>query len=783
MSKFDQVRTYKNMKLDSIDEPVKKSKFAGLRTRSNFQKEYTAGNRIASTHKALASGVIGGLVDGVANLGWNLPAMGANYLLEKDYPFTGSSAIAKKITGKDKNFIPLIPSATDAIDNAYDNITVGYTETPPNQKHINNAARFTGDMLSGGLVKNLGQFAKKEGLKKLGATFGSTKAPVLAGSGAAGGAISYLEDQGASTPESLAAAVAISSFINNGKNIYNTGKNFKFKIPKSKKNEIEISKQLKEQIGEKDLTKVLKNLDNPLPLGVKGNTAELSNNLSLAALHRAKSPNIPELATKTASNDEILRKEILKLSNQTGNSSEKIGNIIRKGLDKNLTTAKNKRAAITEPLYKAVEEIKDGVSTSHIDGFLYTKKQYAKGDQKKALDYIENLVASNKTNKKLLKQIEDQYSKLSPKALDQLKSAVKAELLPIELNNAIADINGRISVAKRAGNNSLAKLYTDAKKNIELDLDVIPERAIANNKYHELSKPVSEIKDQKLLGKIVEKDIHDKGFIMSSEKIPEKILSGTLDDTKALMKQAKGNTRVIESIRASITNEILSKTELASMTSSNAHKISYDKYKKFYKNNKEKLSLVFDKNQMQVLDDVRTILARRQFVESAGRAIGSNTQSELTLLETLSNRKSFLRNNSFRKIPVLKYVMPILNSIQDAKKNQTDTILEKALISPAFAKNLLTPVKEISSKEQMQFLLQPLLSTSDYVMKESERYKENMRDKKKLPPISERPAAKFLNKLGDHPLTEEFNKLFPLPWKNTRLERKWSDNDLKDKSR
>ncbi len=175
------------------------------------KKEYTAGNRIASTHKSLASGVIGGAAD-FASLAYNLPAMGANYLAKKGLPI----GKAQEYQGEnpDAEQLPLIPSAVEAIDNTYDKITNGYTETPPDQKHINKAGHVVGEMISGGLAKTGGKYIGSKALETFGTLSGSAQPLHIAGAGVAGGVMSESQDSGDGTLNTIGKGVAAQTAVN-----------------------------------------------------------------------------------------------------------------------------------------------------------------------------------------------------------------------------------------------------------------------------------------------------------------------------------------------------------------------------------------------------------------------------------------------------------------------------------------------------------------------------------------------------------------------------------------
>ena len=154
------------------------------------RQEPTIGNRVASGGKAIVAGAAGAIPD-TASLAYNLPVMGINKLRDIAYP------------DRKKDF-PLIPSATEAIDRGIDSATSGYTNTPEDQKHINEALKFgTGFLASGGAGGSTNKFVSTIG--KIG---GSTKPSQITGAAAAGGTMSYLHDQGASTGETLGGGIA-----------------------------------------------------------------------------------------------------------------------------------------------------------------------------------------------------------------------------------------------------------------------------------------------------------------------------------------------------------------------------------------------------------------------------------------------------------------------------------------------------------------------------------------------------------------------------------------------
>lgn len=165
--------------------------------------EPSIGQRIASGAKAVAAGV-GGAIPDTLSLAYNLPAMAQNaQVASGNYqanPYAFDFAPAEEMTAP----VPLIPSATEAIDQGIDTATGGYTTTPEDQKYINEGLKTGASFLTGGGLAKTAQ----GGVAKLGNMIGNTSPLQAAGAAAMGGTTSYLADQGASTGEALGGGVA-----------------------------------------------------------------------------------------------------------------------------------------------------------------------------------------------------------------------------------------------------------------------------------------------------------------------------------------------------------------------------------------------------------------------------------------------------------------------------------------------------------------------------------------------------------------------------------------------
>ena len=170
--------------------------------------------------------------------------------------------------------------------------------------------------------------------------------------------------------------------------------------------------------------------------------------------------------------------------------------------------------------------------------------------------------------------------------------------IPIELNNALKDISGKIGAAQRAGNNEVVRILQTAKENILNDMAHLPEEALARSTYSKLSKPVSAIEKEPLLSQLIKKDKYNAEYLLSPEKIPDKILAGSLTNTKNLMAEVGGNGKISDVIRGSIIDKLLNSSKTGGVNAKGMDNLSYFKFNQFLTKNKDKLDIIFNKEQV-----------------------------------------------------------------------------------------------------------------------------------------------------------------------------------------
>ena len=152
--------------------------------------ETSLGNFAATTSKGLVSGSVGGVAD-TLTMPYNLLATAHNTQRQAIDPEIRRIGAAFNPDAPDMPYdvdLPMIPSATEAIDKGIDRMTGGYTTTPESQKPFHEGVKLAASVAT---PAGLGKASIRLGAKALGSAFnaiGSLKPSALAGAGAAGAA-------------------------------------------------------------------------------------------------------------------------------------------------------------------------------------------------------------------------------------------------------------------------------------------------------------------------------------------------------------------------------------------------------------------------------------------------------------------------------------------------------------------------------------------------------------------------------------------------------------------
>lgn len=619
--------------------------------------------------------------------------------------------LSKYFGGPSVTYKPMLPTTADARAKIKE-----YTGVDLEPKPSSAAQRITGNILDFAVPG--GMFAKAATAPTtLGKVFNTAKP--IAGAGALGAGSGALQEMGVNP---LVADIGASLTPYGAKKVMQgISKPIKYLLPTAEET---ARKSFQRQVGQENIPQVLENLDKKFPFDAPATTAELADNVGIAKMHQAMSPNTPAIYQKQAMADNILQGEINNLSTMNDFAPYNLGEIIRDRLDNKLQNAKAVRSQNADALGKKIDALTQPVSTENTINFLKERSKFAKGLVKKEINYVKSLLKSNnsdsKKNTSLIKDINNKLIeyKNSPAVVAALKAEkdkLKQNLLPGDLRGAERAINKKLRKPQDVDD---LEVLIEAKNQIKSDLEKsgIPEVAEFNKAYARDSKPVSAIETNSLLSKFTnkknrknqfsEKEISD--FVLSPERVPKKILDSSIDETKALMKQIDKNPEMLNAVRSSFIQDLVPKSD---------SKLSYNKIDKFLTRHKGKLPEVFDNNQIQVLNDAKDILKARNKAETMGRAIGSNTQSETTLLAELATTPiSAFGKQAAKILPFGTRISPMLsggyNKVMKAQKQNVHEILKEALVDPEKAKLLLMPTKDIKSADQLNSILARLAPIS-----------------------------------------------------------------------
>lgn len=651
MSKFDGLRT---------KETVESSKFIGLRTMplnnyssANLSMEETSLPKGDSWPALIGKSYVKGLTGLAGSIGNFTTAPKATPETQKII-----DKFKSNLSPQDKHLLDSrMPNSQEIQGYLEDKSGLDLKPSPEGegQRIASHSAEFAGGLGPFGLVSK-GNLALK-----------SLSTAKQTGIGAAIGATSGVAQEMGVNPlvADIGASVITPSAMTKGKN------NFFSLFQKGRENRVknEAANILRKDIGEGNIPEVIGKLDYTSPIGVRPTTVELAENSGLSHRARTESPSLPYIHQRNALNDSIMREKIADIAPRSGLNDEIIGETIRNNLYSNLEKAKKVRSDTIKPLYDKVEALTDKIILPQTREYLKNESRYAEGDIKNNIKYITDTLGKD------------------------------AEILPVQAVNKRKAITDRLSEVK---GESSRRVLKNVEESILDDMSHIPEERIAREAYKDLSIPVSAIEDQNLLKKFVEKDKYSNNFMLSPEKIPSKILGSSLNDVKALMKQIEGNPETVNSLRSSIIDKLLKSSETSAINTVQGkaleHNLSYNKLNNALSKYKPKLDLIFEKEQVELLEHVKDLLKKRNMVTTLGRAAGSNTQSQLTLLELTSLPKGADFINLVEGVPVLGKPISKMRdrskAIQDANIR---SLVGRALVEPELAKELLTRPKNAES--------------------------------------------------------------------------------------
>jgi hypothetical protein len=581
------------------------------------------------------------------------------------------------------------------------------------QRVLAHAAEFAGGMAPFGMAK--GAVNALKGIGKSAAT------------GATIGGISGELQEGGVSPlvADIGTSLAVPAGIASKNNLFN-------KFSKSHRDTItnqKVAGALENQIGTENVPTVLENIrkyksDPNKPLKLKLTTPELAQDVGLSRLYRTQT-NSEAIPARYKENDKILRDTMENLGT-TGLDESVKGEAIRAPFFERFNRHKEKRAKLTKPLYEQLENIQEGLPTPDARSLLEKEievsspgnkaslERYLKGLNRNEIDPV--VMQKAKALKDQLNRIDEtykEYQNINPEALAHLKSVIdqeKAPILkelnqlessiaprPIQIENTIQELGDKVNALSRTGEANAARKYGGIKKAYEADLSKNPIGLKHRQEYRRLSQPISEIERSPLLSNFVKenKDINKmEGFVAPSEKLPTLIINADVPNTKLLMQKVSGDKETLALVKGVYMDELLKRSTLSTGN------FSYDKANKFLNNKytKEKINLIFNKDERKKIDHFLDTLERRAKVETMGKVSGSDTHQKFKVENEFNNSLSLIsklaEKLAIKTTGTGKIGLAILDSAKDKlssyRNNRYNSVLEQALVDPNAFEKLMT---------------------------------------------------------------------------------------------
>ncbi len=345
-------------------------------------------------------------------------------------------------------------------------------------------------------------------------------------------------------------------------------------------------------------------------------TADVADNVGLSQYHRAKAENIPEIGQRRLTNEEVLQREIDKLASKAASPqvSQEFASTERKGFQEGLESENRvanlnkeyaarkfeKTSKIDEAgqqtqdyLAKRVSEIEKEAQAKASPIYESAKTKNIEDSPKGAFDYIEEQIRDNsraspvhrdmKKSKIAIENAVTDSAAEQKKIIDGIKKQYKDD--PSMRDIALKEIGdvprgtynaGRLEKAKREISGILEsvpyqekdrrRILTNLIKELDKDMESIPEIFEARKIYREVMTPANIITENPVLGKIINKEGgFTRPFTVTHAEIPDLVIRGSksIEGAKALMSEASGlgtkeHKNMLETLKSYINSDILS---------------------------------------------------------------------------------------------------------------------------------------------------------------------------------------------------------------------------------
>ncbi len=405
------------------------------------------------------------------------------------------------------------------------------------------------------------------------------------------------------------------------------------------------SEFLKQKVGSENIPDVVSKIDeyrtpfpgNPeaLEKPYRPVTSEIADNVGLSSYHRAKGESIPKIGERRKANDRVLDREVGKLAEKDATpqmaqefvekehqdlldftkqkekeakeglrhaqsefsetaSPEMAGGEAQEYLSDRVKSIGDKAREEARPYYEAAKpkSVENGLTDTfkHIDDLIgeWGTSGPIGSDLKKAKEHIKNAIINKGEKQKVSKkygsnpELEKGLKKLGANLDSETQSSFnvgKLDKAKQQISLMLENIPQNEKTRRGALKGVLSKL--------EKEMESVPEIFEARKIYSEVMEPANKIKENPILGKIINKA---KGFLKSftvtKAEIPKRLISSqkSVEGAKAFMSEFSGlgtaeHAEVVNTLKSYVNSEILHEFV------DKAGKVSPDKFAAWKKQN------------------------------------------------------------------------------------------------------------------------------------------------------------------------------------------------------
>lgn len=487
------------------------------------------------------------------------------------------------------------------------------------------------------------------------------------------------------------------------------------------RNERKVADYLKDKIGEKELPKVAERLKNP-PIYEKSNyiptSAEVAENPTFSQLHRLRyeSPGSGLPEHLGVQNDQL----VSAIDRMLPSNAEGVN--IQGALKDELKSLKKIRRKAVDEGYQELK--KDFSPLNPKNAKKYLKESRARGDIKKDLDYAKEQIRPSKKEKILEPEDAENIGEyfidaLSPSKREALgfSSSSKKNVPSVsDLSEGRKAINSRYKRRlKTPGREDQALELKNVITELDKDLAKVPLHEKIVKTYHELSQPISHIKEHPGLRKILKTRLNNQ--------ITAVMDTNSSDNIAALRKAVGKDKALWNEITENVTDHFMKSIKNAGAEGRGAS-FSQPKFKRYIEKHGKTLKELYNKDQMELVNETGRILRGQNIAKTLGAGPGSPTYSRLTTDLGFKAATGIKKAAEATTSGVAKKgIVGLLTNWARGNQEKVMSVLDRSLREPEFAHKLIS----YNPKNQVDFnrFVNQSLRQAPLLVKEHNEEREN----------------------------------------------------------